>query len=90
MAKLICNNGTEIKISDETEAELRKAFGPKEKDIRVYAFYAAKNEGCSYKLALSGPYSDEMFPEKYQGRSGFDKKDIQKIIKGLQELIGEN
>lgn len=29
MAKLICTDGTEIEISDETEANLRKAFGPK-------------------------------------------------------------
>lgn len=30
MAELKCNDGTVIKISDETEQELRKAFGPKE------------------------------------------------------------
>ena len=29
MAKLTCKDGTIIKISDETEAELRKAFEPK-------------------------------------------------------------
>jgi hypothetical protein len=31
MAKLICKDGTEVKISDETEQELRKQFGPKPK-----------------------------------------------------------
>lgn len=29
MAKLTCKDGVVIQISDETEAELRKAFGPK-------------------------------------------------------------
>ena len=29
MAKLICEDGTEVQISTETEAELRAAFGPK-------------------------------------------------------------
>ena len=29
MAELTCKDGTVIKISDETEAELRKAFEPK-------------------------------------------------------------
>ncbi len=29
MAELRCKDGTVIKISDETEAELREAFGPK-------------------------------------------------------------
>lgn len=29
MAELKCNDGTIIKISDKTEAELRRAFGPK-------------------------------------------------------------
>ena len=29
MAELKCKDGTVIKISDETEAELRKVFGPK-------------------------------------------------------------
>lgn len=29
MTELKCKDGTVIKISDETEAELRKAFGPR-------------------------------------------------------------
>lgn len=29
MAELICKDGTKVQISDETETELRKAFGPK-------------------------------------------------------------
>lgn len=29
MAELKCSDGTVIQISDETEAELREAFGPK-------------------------------------------------------------
>ena len=28
MAQLICNDGTKIEISQQTEAELRKTFGP--------------------------------------------------------------
>jgi len=48
MGKLICNDGTEIKISDETEQELRKAFGPK-KTLRHgdYGFYhGTKTDPC--------------------------------------------
>jgi hypothetical protein len=31
MAKLTCSDGTVVEISKETEAELKKAFGPKPK-----------------------------------------------------------
>ena len=89
MSKLICNDGTVIKISDETEKELRKAFGPKKlagKKVQVYALNVTKN-GNIYQFALSHPYPDTIFPEGYLGRSAFTKSEIEKIIAGLQNLI---
>ena len=33
MAELRCSDGTVVKISEETEAELRRQFGPKEPEF---------------------------------------------------------
>ena len=51
MAELKCKDGTIIEISDETEVELRKAFGskPNYKDsaLRVYV-----NEGITWPITI--------------------------------------
>ena len=89
-ATLKCSDGTEIKISEETEKELRKAFGPKKKGFQVWAFSVKerKDEAGSYVFALSKPYvSREDFSQGFLCRRGFTKKDIELIIKKLQRLI---
>lgn len=86
MAVLKCDDGKEIKISKETEQELRKAFEKKNK-INVWAFMAQKYTEDGYGLALHTPYEDNTFPIEYECRRGFNKEEIQEIIKGLQELI---
>ena len=47
MAELKCKDGTVVQISDETEAELRKAFGPKpEKTFKIGdVFYRDRDPG---------------------------------------------
>ena len=51
MAELKCKDGTVIKISDETEAELRKVFGSKPNyknaALRVYI-----NEGVTWPISI--------------------------------------
>ena len=48
MAKLICKDGTEVNISAETEAELRKAFGKEDRHMRTGDYF--KSEGDLYIL----------------------------------------
>lgn len=51
MAELTCKDGTIIKISDETETELRKAFGPpryKDSALRVFV-----TENTSWPITIS-------------------------------------
>ena len=87
-ATLKCSDGTEIKISKETEKELRKAF--EKKGFRVWAFSVKEreDEAGSYVFALSKPYvSREDFSQDFLCRRGFVKKDIELIIKKLQRLI---
>jgi len=51
MAELKCKDGTIIEISDKTEIELRKAFGPKpnykDSALRVYI-----NEGVTWPITI--------------------------------------
>lgn len=51
MAELKCKDGTIIEISDETEAKLRKAFGPKpnykDSALRVYI-----NKGIVWPITI--------------------------------------
>ena len=51
MAELKCKDGTVIKISDETEAELRKVFGsrPSYKDITLETYV---NEGRRWPVTI--------------------------------------
>ena len=48
MAKLICKDGTEVNISAETEAELRVAFGKKDRYMRIGDYF--KSWGDLYIL----------------------------------------
>lgn len=52
MAELKCNDGTVIKISDETEMELRKAF-EKEKKYRA-GTRMINNDGAKYMIIRDG------------------------------------
>lgn len=45
MAKLICNDGTEVNISNETEQELRKSFEKKSIPVVQLADYDECNDG---------------------------------------------
>lgn len=90
MAKLICKDGKEIYISDETEQELRNAFEPKPKTVKVWNFIATSdpNSRCNYVLGLGH------ICKVYRNRGEFaactkayDRTDIENIIRGLQELI---
>lgn len=79
MAELKCKDGTVIKISDETEAELRKAFGPKPnyKDaaLRVYV-----NEGVTWPITIEVARSDENHVTR-------DVKNTETFIVALQEAV---
>ena len=84
MAELKCKDGTIIKISDETEQELRKAFGeqpkPDYKDaaLRVYII-----EGEARPIAIR-------IAKDCTGGIDFimrDTKDIETFIVALQKVV---
>ncbi len=84
MARLECKDGTVIEISDETEKELRKAFGPKPSyqhaNLRVWV----RNSDL-YPigiLSVSGMASEDK--TRALTRS---VKDTKKFIKALQECV---
>ena len=81
MAELKCNDGAIIKISDETETELRKAFGPrpsyKDSALRVYI-----NKGITWPITI----------RIAMDCAGQDKitrsvKDTETFIAALQEAV---
>lgn len=80
MAELKCKDGTIIKISDETEAELRKAFGPKPDYI----------EG---DLTINIDVDSDIFPIELSTDGGGDEvisrnvKDIEAFIVALQKAV---
>jgi len=73
MAKLICKDGTEIRISDETEAELRKAFGPKP-SYKDYALKVFVTENVAYPINIEGCVTRGV-------------KDTEAFIVALQEAV---
>ncbi len=52
MAELKCKDGTIVKISDETEAELRRAFEPKKPNYRDSALVVYVNEGVTWPITI--------------------------------------
>lgn len=52
MAELKCKDGTVIQISDETEQELRKAFGPKLPSYKDAALRVYVNEGKIWPITI--------------------------------------
>ena len=93
MAELKCSDGTVIKISKETEQELRRAFEPKKKCVKVWTFraepYIGSGEETFYRIGLITHLKEQMdcVESEIPCSEAFNKKDIQRIIKGLTELI---
>ncbi len=52
MAELKCKDGTTIKISDETETELRKAFAPKPKEYKDSALRVYIGDNASWPITV--------------------------------------
>lgn len=82
-AELKCSNGTVIKISDETEAELRKVFEPKLKpNYKDYALGVYVNEGfdcpITIRIARDSALSDKITR---------NVKDTEVFIVALQEVV---
>lgn len=81
MAELTCKDGTVIKISDETEAELRKAFGEKKPKYQDCALSVEVIESKSWPIRLSTDISNL---DKYVTR---DVEDTEAFIVALQEAV---
>ena len=80
MAELKCSDGTVIKISDETEAELRKVFGPKPnyKDITLETYV---NEGKKWPVSIKIENSAASVTITR------DIEDTEAFIVALQEIV---
>ena len=79
MAELKCKDGTVIKISDETEAELRKAFEkPKYKDCALSVEVIGNT---SWPIRLS---TETSVLDKYVTR---DVEDTEAFIVALQKAV---
>ncbi|KKM82221.1 hypothetical protein LCGC14_1321870, partial [marine sediment metagenome] len=77
-----CKDGTVIKISDETEAELRWAFEPKKPSYRDSALVVYVNEGKAWPITIKidkGCTSDDQITRTV--------KDTKAFINALQEAI---
>ncbi len=83
MAELKCKDGTVIQISDETEAELRKAFGPKldykDGNLRVWVNNCSSLYPISI-LSVVGIDADNNALTR-------NVKDTKDFIKALQECV---
>lgn len=64
MAELKCKDGTVIKISDETEAELRKAFEPKP-DYKDGVIKVTIGQSITYPICTFGATRDVADVEAY-------------------------
>ena len=93
MAKLICEDGKVIKISKETEQELRKAFEPKKKHFHHGALHAIDLYKDNIAIVIRGwDVKNASEVKDIVGRGEgwwFSRLEIEKIIKGLQELIND-
>ncbi len=80
MAKLICDDGTEVEISKETEANLREKFGKKEfKKIKL----------CHLRIDVKGRYVRLSWAETDESKEWCDETPltIRNTIKCLQSAI---
>ena len=89
MAILKCDDGTEVKISTETEAELRKQFGPKKfKETGFWWMVTTKpniNDVYPILIGLSdpfGPIFDMEHPNRY-----FGLDNAKSLIRDIQAAI---
>lgn len=85
MAELKCKDGTVIKISNETEAELRDAFGPKPKpSYKDYALevYIDINDLIGWPVAIK--IVNDHTGDNIATRN---VKDTEAFIKALQEAV---
>lgn len=77
--------GIEFEVSDKTIQNIEKKVNLK---VNVWAFEATKGKNDTYFLGVCGGYKDDYLPG-CNVRGGFFTSDIKRIIKGLQQLIGE-
>ena len=80
MAELKCKDGTVIKISDETEAELRKAFSPKPKDYIDGSITVKCDNHPSYPIEISTDGDEKATVSR-------DVEDVEALIVALQKVV---
>jgi hypothetical protein len=83
MAELKCKDGTVIQISDETEADLRKAFGskPNYEDSKLKVWVSGSANYPISILSAIGIDNDNYALTR-------DVEDVKKFIGALQECVG--
>lgn len=97
MAKLLLDDGTVIRLSNEAIQEIQKAFQSNSKQekirqVKVWRFraepYMADEGGEFYKIGLT-LYTPEVICNEHCSAvsRAFSKNEIREIIRGLQELI---
>lgn len=79
MAKLICDDGTEVKISKETEKNLRKLGKKKFEPIKIGRLTIKIVESSAYPIKIFG---DEGFIEGFDVNG--EEYHIHRLIKALQ------
>ena len=85
MAELKCNDGTIIKISDETETELRKAFKPKLSERPYYkdaCLEVSIGDSVDWPICIKASSSNK----NNKGLTR-DIEDIEAFIIALQEAV---
>lgn len=79
MARLICKDGTEIRISDETETELRNAFRPKPSYKDSHLECNIVDGGVAFPIGIT--------TDGDSGRITRDVKDTEAFIVALQTAV---
>ena len=81
MAELICKDGTKIKISDETEQELRKAFGGRELKHGDVFLNTICGAGSQIRIVLEDNDKWTIFAEKMSHiKISGTKKEVENYI----------
>ncbi len=95
MAELKCKDGTIVKISDETEQELRKVFGNNKvhlvERIRV-GIRQDRNLACDYPIGI-GMVGSNTIEIGFKDCTTFDyitKEQTRELIEILKNLLGES